>query len=340
MMQPVKMWILAAAAAIICAACGGSRTSNVTSPSKPTSSSGKPPVPGPGQGVYLGAWVNPKHLLTHGVPGSQELAQLPEFDSLAGRKMAILGVYAKWTEPAPLATLNAISNQYGAIPLLSWNCGDTNANVAAGADDQLITAYAQALKSYGKPLFLRWHWEMNLVRAHPQCADSASSYIAAWRHMWTIFRSQHADNVAFVWCPSANKSPSASNFADYYPGNGYVDWIAGDAYSRAYQGSPNFQKLWKPFYDWARMTDPGAPIMVAETGSGAAAVGASKGQIQTTYLDSARSAIANHGPMSAIQAFLYFDASGPNGSWDLDESQGFNAFQALGRAFTFRQPPG
>jgi hypothetical protein len=274
------------------------------------------------------------------VPGSQELEQLPAFDSLAGRKMAILGLYAKWTEPAPISTLNAISNQYGAIPLLSWNCGDSNANVAAGADDQLITSYANALKQYGKPLFLRWHWEMNLVRGHPQCADSPNSYIAAWRHIWSIFRAEHVDNVAFVWCPSANKSQYAANFAGYYPGNSYVDWIAGDAYSRAYQGSPNFQELWKPFYDWARATDPAAPIMVAETGSGANAVGDPKGQIQSTYLNSALHAIANHGPMSAIQAFLYFDAPGPDGSWDLDARQGFEAFRALGRAFTFRQPTG
>jgi hypothetical protein len=289
--------------------------------------------------VYLGAWVNPQHLFTHGVPGSQELAQLPEFDSLAGRKMAILGVYAKWTEPAPLGTLNAIANQYGAIPLLSWNCGDTNANVAAGADDQLITAYAKALKQYSKPLFLRWYWEMNL-RHHPQCVDSARSYIVAWRHIRTIFQAQHADNVAFVWCPSANRSKYATNFADYYPGNSYVDWIGGDAYSNPNQGSPSFPTLWKPFYDWARMTDPAAPIMVAETGAAVDASGSVKGQIQSTYLNSAVNAIANHGPMDAIQAFIYFDAPSPQGGWDLDGGEGFKAFRALGRAFTFRQPPG
>jgi hypothetical protein len=337
-MKTVMLWILAVAA-IIAAGCGGSMaTSSVTSP--PYGAGGKPPVPGPGR-VYLGAWVNPEHLFPHHVPGSQELAQLPVFDSLAGRKMAILGVYAKWTEPAPLGTLNAIANQYGAIPLLSWNCGDTNANVAAGADDQLITAYAKALKQYGKPLFLRWHWEMNLVRAHPQCMDSPSGYIAAWRHIWTIFRVQRADNVAFVWCPSANKSPYAANFVDYYPGNSYVDWIGGDAYSTAYQARPNFPKLWKPFYDWARTTDPAAPIMVAETGAGIDAIGSQKGQIQTTYLESALNAIANHGPMDAIQAFIYFDGPSPQGSsWDLEGNQGFKAFAAVGRAFTFRQPPG
>jgi hypothetical protein len=288
--------------------------------------------------VYLGAWVNPERRFTHGVPGSQELAQLPQFDSLAGRRMAILGLYAKWTQPAPLSTLNAIAN-YGAIPLLSWNCGDTNANVAAGTDDQLIVAYAQALKQYGKPLFLRWHWEMNLP-SHPQCGDSPSNYIAAWRHIWAIFKAQHADNVAFVWCPSASKSQYASNFADYYPGNSYVDWIAGDAYSRTYQGSPDFPKLWRPFYDWARRANPAGPIMVAETGTGGDATGSAKGQIQATYLDSALKAIASGGPMNAIQAFIYFDAPSTAGGWDLENGQGSKAFAALGRKFTFRQPSG
>jgi len=313
--------------------------------SGPTSVGAKPRVPGAGHGVYLGAWVNPKGVSGTGGPASQELAQLRSFDAQAGREMAVLHVYSGWWVPAPTDALDEVSDSYGAIPLLDWGCDDQDKDVATGKDDKLIYAYAQALQRYAKPVFLRWFWEMNLTTSqHAACTNSPSDFTQAWQHIWKLFHGEvaynghtiDASNVAFVWCPSVSKS----DYADYYPGNGYVDWIAVDGYSRAGQGRPTFPTLFASFYHWAQSEDPDAPIMIAETGSGAdAPTDNDAGSIQAAYLSSIGAAVAPNGPMRAVQAVVYFDAVGKAGSWVLQPGPGLNAFKALGRQLTFGEPP-
>ncbi len=317
------------------ACMGGSRATRGADPA----AGGKPPVPGVGQGVYLGAWVNPAGAPGVGVPGSKEFRQVPLFEQQVGRKLAILHLYTAWNKPAPIQSLNVISGRFGAIPLLDWACGDQDKNISQGNDDELIYDYAKALRDFGRPIFLRWFWEMNLD--HPSCAGSASDYVAAWRRIWGIFHGQipvngktiEAENVAFVWCPSVSRDWEA-----FYPDNGYVDWIAVDGYSRGDRGNPSFSQLFGSFYDWADGQDPGAPVMIAETGSGNAASGTAKGQIQAAYLASAEQAIDGQGAtMPAVEAFVYFDAVGQAGSWDLTGA-GLDAFRAVGEQFTFEEP--
>jgi hypothetical protein len=295
----------------------------------------KPSVPKPGQ-VYLGAWVNPAGEPQVNGPGGQELAQLAQFDAQAKRKMAILHVYTGWKVPAPLATMNTISNTYHAVPLLDWTCGDLNSAVAIGKDDQLIANYAKALKNYGKPVFLRWYWEMNLAnrRSCMDATNNAAHFVAAWRHIWTIFRQHGATNVAFVWCPEADATKHP--YAGYFPGARYVDWMCGDAYSHA-PGHPDFTSKWAPFYKWAQTVDPRAPIMVGETGEEVTPTETTQqnSQAQAAYLASALKAISAGGGMTAIKAFVYFDAHGPAGNWVLQPGAGFNEFDRLGRHFTF-----
>jgi hypothetical protein len=327
-----------------------------------SASRGMPPVPGVGRGVYLGAWVNPAHLKNKGAPGSNEFKQLPKFDQQAGRGMAILHLYTGWKKPAPISALKKIAGHFGAIPLLDWACGDTDANIAAGKDDALIYAYAKALKAYGQPVFLRWFWEMNLA-THPSCigptqpilvvpcvvitcVSPASEYVSAWQRIWAIFHGRlavsgkkvHAGNVAFVWCPGVS-NPSNTSYTSYYPGNGYVDWLAADGYSHGTKGGgggPSFPKVFGTFYNWAQTQDPGSPVMIAETGSGNTASGRAKGNIQAAYLTSAADAVAT--TMPAVEAFVYFDAPGSAGNWDLQPGAGFAVFKSLGRLFTFGEP--
>jgi hypothetical protein len=302
--------------------------------------SGPPPVPGPGGGVYLGAWVNPGDVPATGVVGGNEFQQVPTFDQQMGRSMAILHLYTSWKGDAPVSSLQTISGQFGAIPLLDWHCGDSNTNIAAGVDDAHIYQYAKALQSYGLPVFLRWNWEMNLPNsAHLTCQGTPSDFVAAWQRIWKIFHGQlavagktiDASNVAFVWCPGT----SNSTYPSYYPGNSYVDWIAADGYSHGTRKPPSFSAVFGAFYNWAQAQNSHAPVMIAETGSGNTATGTTKAALQQTYLNGAAQTIGAGHPMPAVEAFVYFDAVGPAGSWVLEPGAGFNAFKTLGGQFTF-----
>ena len=105
---------------------------------------------------------------------------------------------------------------------------------------------------------------MNLATCPARAAVWArwapTGYIEAWQHIWTIFQSQGATNVAFVWCPSI-KGPTR---LAYYPGDAYVDWIGWDGYDRK-QDPTMLQTQFLPFYEyWAAH---GKPLMIGETGA-------------------------------------------------------------------------
>jgi hypothetical protein len=257
-------------------AAGGATTAPAATRSASASPLAKPRVP---TDLYLG--VNPGF-----DPALGTGQQAGTFTAESGRPPAVVSFYIKWTQSLPV-DLGAVSAA-GSVPLISWACSDTHsdAQVAAGAEDPTIRAAAQAYKAFGKPVFLRWFWEMNLPRTgnHPECLGSTTSsvaqtyYRAAWQHIWTIFQSVGATNVAFVWAPSAAAGILPSTATGFYPGNQYVDWIGADLYDRGYsvQGNfcvgPNFHddfgSLFANFYNaFSAPTYGGKPFFLTETGA-------------------------------------------------------------------------
>lgn len=283
----------------------------------------------PSNHAYLGAFVNPLHItinikkVSNAVPGSNVIQQLPAFRSLVGKPVGILHFYMPFNVPLPVSTLNTIEADHS-IPLISWGCTDVAA-IANGKYDTYISDYANSLKSFGKPVFLRWYWEMNQINkggGQPAGADcggynNGPAFVAAWKHIYTIFHNVGASNVAFVWCPGY----SGGNFSTYYPGDNYVDWIGLDRYERTSKGQPflDFNAMFGNYaQEWASSRKP---IMIAETG-------AMGGGEQSEYFND----VLNQAPqIPQIKAFVYFDSTGPAGDWEL-ESAGIPAFQKLAQS--------
>jgi hypothetical protein len=268
----------------------------------------KPAIPS--SGAYLGAWVDPEGLPSLG--GASEIQQLPRFNDQIGKKLAILHLYLQFTDSFPTTTLAAIE-QNGSIPLVDWACVNVT-QIAQGAYDAQITSYAQSFLSFGQPVFLRWYWEMNLnTTAHQPCRgfNRGAAYIAAWQHIWNIFQQVGATNVAFVWSPNAG-----GDGAPYYPGDAYVDWIAGDNYDRDHSGASSFKESFNAFYNqWVGRK----PLMVAETGATAID--------QYLYIQSIGKVVPRTYPQ--FKAVMYFDAPGMAPSnWSFD-GNGIAAFKAL-----------
>ena len=280
----------------------------------------------PTRSAYLGAFVTPHVGETVAQADVRlELAQIGNFDGAIGRPLGLVHVYQPWATPVKVATLAALAST-GATPVIDWTC-TSDASIIDGSQDSLISSYAESLKSYGRPVFLRWFWEMNLV-ALPRasgCLGSLGSagYVKAWQHIWTIFHSDGATNVAFVWCPSI-LAPSVS--AAYYPGDAYVDWIGWDGYDRT-QNPAMLQTQFLPFYD--QWVTHGKPMMIGETGATTD---------QATYLAQLTAVLPVSFPQ--VHAILYYDSKSDS-DWTLVNTPGqpgFTQFVTMGQTPYFGYP--
>ncbi len=153
----------------------------------------------------------------------------------------------------------------GTIPLISWR-GVAYQNILGGGSDAVIKAAARNLASLGKPVFLRWAWEMNgnwYPWGGPNNDNNAQGYVTCWRRLHKIFAAQGAHNVAWVWSINWNNRPpsTANRFQAYYPGDDYVDWVGISGYDLNHE-SP--QTLYDPLYNaYAKQK----PVFVTEIGA-------------------------------------------------------------------------
>ncbi len=214
--------------------------------------------------------------------------------------------------------------QNGTIPWFSWQTTSdySDAQIAAGAQDSYITAWAQAAKAWGHPFFLRFDWEMDgdwFPWGMGVNGNTPAGYIAMWRHVHDIFTSVGATNATWVWCPNVDvPGISYRPLADLYPGSSYVDWTCLDGY--------NGDAPWTGFHDlfasdYATITSsiaPGKPMAIGETGSTEA--GGSKAQ----WIRDMLSHLTSYFP--AVHAVLWYDISspGPGGhnDWPIESSAG------------------
>jgi hypothetical protein len=327
-----------------------------------------PAVP-PGGEAYLGAWVQPNG------PGNYvgdarvetELSELGQFQAELGRPLGLVHVYQDWDQPVSNSLLNAISSS-GGIPIIDWSClsgtgnDGTTTQIASGAFNAQITAFANQLKAYGKPVFLRWLWEPNLSAASfynsciqvgksPSATADGAEYVAAWNTIFNIFRgtgSVGANNVSFVWNPGLAGNISTAFLQDFWPGYSEVDWIGIDGYSRptpqqqnCVGAQPTFAQMFAAsactnlyttlsgsgFAGSGPTNSPQLPMMIGETG----AVNLSTSpNHQAAYLVNSTTGILSDfssNDFPDIKAISYYDGTnqqlGANGTWTL-QSQPFS----------------
>jgi hypothetical protein len=296
-------------------------------------------VPVPSNCAYFGAWANP-------AGGPSDAASVNTYTTMLeaqiGQKLRLHMHYYGWgtRNATPGQAVPSFPGQAeiddanaGRVPVVTWACGGTNSTVGTAsstvdvADYNLIVTTAQAVKAFGKPLFIRWNWEMNLTHGS-KCMDSgttaqeAAGFIAAWQNIYTIFQAQGVTNVSWLWNPGgAAADPDA---APFYPGNAYVDWIGFDGYDKI--AAHDFGGVFKPFYQ--EYASAAKPILIAETGECPT--------LQQSYLNSAVAEIAgrpNSGGYSfpLVHGFMYFDSPGQYMpcTWNFD-AQGMAGFATMG----------
>ena len=286
------------------------------------------PVPVPASGAYFGAWANPTG--SGSVEGNAEA-----LESQIGRTLRLHMHYYGWgngtTPTFPDGAMQADVTA-GRIPVVTWGCSDLNAVVIAGTDDSLLINTANAVKQFGSSIFIRWYWEMNLG-SNQTCMGSggAAGYIAAWQHIYNVFKAQGVTNVSWLWNPGGtSRDPDAT---PYYPGDGFVDWIGFDGYDKV--AANDFGLIYGGFYQ--TFSAHAKPMLIGETGECA--------PVQAAYLALAQAEIegkSNPGGYAfpLVKGFMYFDAQGSfvNCTWNFG-SAGTTAFAAMGADSYFQAKP-
>lgn len=208
----------------------------------------------PQQEVYIGAWVGN---FWDSKTKTLNISVLKNFEQLIDKKMAIANIYSEWTylsDKDVITKLDSISNEHwvpmiSSNPHFSENCPDKNESlyktIASGACDTFLKKIGSNLRSYNKPVFLRFAWEMNLPNMYwgiKKTNSTPQEFVAAWKHFHTILKKEKADNV--IWVLSFNTCHAKTiPYADLYPGDEYVDWVAIDGYN------------WGDSHDWSNWTD-------------------------------------------------------------------------------------
>lgn len=108
------------------------------------------------------------------------------------------------------------------------NGAGLDADVAAGKYDDQIKAFADAVASFDRPVFIRigYEFEGSWNNYKPE------TFPAAWIRITKLLRSQHLP-FATVWCAGGASSgwPKQEELMKYYPGDAWVDWWGVDLFS-------------------------------------------------------------------------------------------------------------
>ena len=120
----------------------------------------------------------------------------------------------------------------------------SNSSIVKGTWDTWLTTFAQAAKAYNKPVIIRYAHEMNgswfpWSRYYPSGSNGAEyydvnngpqNYVKAWKHVYNLIK-PIAPKAKFYWGVNDGNA-SGSTYAEYFPGDGFVDYVGFDSYKK------------------------------------------------------------------------------------------------------------
>src|SRR3989344_3554816 len=208
--------------------------------------------------------------------------KLTEVEQLIDKKFAIAHYYRGWDvldKETVKNELNSITEQ-GWTPMLSanpyyfdqcrWEDRSIYQVISEGKCDTFLQSVARNFKLFGKPLYFRFAWEMNLPNIEwgiKATKSSPEDFIAAWRHFHDIVKNEGTDNVIWVFSPNSETNESVP-YNRLYPGDDYVDWLGIDVYNwgttQSWSSWQNFIYLFSSSYNHLVQISPNKPLMISE----------------------------------------------------------------------------
>ena len=142
----------------------------------------------------------------------------------------------------------------------------------------------------------------------------AAIFVAAWRHIVTVFRAVGSKNVIWLWTVNVidqNNNIPAPNA--WWPGRSYVNWVGIDGYY--YLPSQDFAQVFGPtIVDVLSLTH--RPVFIAETGAASTAN-------QPAKINDLFAGVRSYG----LSGFLWFDENTQGRAWRINSAQAFAAFR-------------
>ena len=189
---------------------------------------------------------------------------IDQFAQAIGTQPDLAAYYSSWGKPFQ-AGFAAAAAQHGAVPLVQINPGRVSLTaIAGGRYDTYLRRFADAVRGYQHRVILGFGHEPNgwwfpWGWRHA----SAASFVAAWRHIVTVFRTQGAANVSWLWTVNIVDSRGGIDPpAAWWPGNSYVTWVGIDGYYA--KPSWAFAPLFGPTIKAVRKLTQD-PILISET---------------------------------------------------------------------------
>jgi hypothetical protein len=225
------------------------------------------------------------------------------------------------------------------VPMLP-NSGSSLAAGAAGSYDSYFQSIAQGLVAHNEAnSIVRIGWEFNgKWFSWGANSSDASQFVTFWQHVVDAMRSVAGANFKFEWCPTLGDQ-GVGDLANYYPGSGYVDYVAADVYDEAWGSYPGSAQEWSNLetesygLNWLTSfaAGQGKPVALGEWGLGS--VPGSAGQAYAasnqkvsggddpSFIDDMAKWVAANNVYEAT----YFDS----GSSTLSSSSNPNSYHAL-----------
>ena len=165
-------------------------------------------------------------------PGSPPAyRRIKGFATMVKHQPNLAGYYSGWAQGFNGAYATEL-HQHGLIPYVQIDPSFARVSaIPAGAYDTYLKSYADSVRDFGHAVVIGFGHEMNgSWYSWGYNHTSPATFVAAWRHIVTVFRAEGAYNVTWLWTVNQQERPGSHPIRSWWPGASYVTWVGIDGY--------------------------------------------------------------------------------------------------------------